>query len=422
MKKYNLIVIGGGLTGVAAAVSAARQGLNVLIVEQSGSLGGAMSNNLVFPFMRYWTINPENNKKRALSAGIFAEMLEMHRKYAPATQVGDHNMCFNTDYFKCVLDEIAEQSGAEVLYHAMLYSVTKTERNITAIQLATKSGPMELEADFFIDASGDGDLFTFSGCAFQLGRETDGLCQPMTTCFRVANVDDALFEQEHKEIQALYQQYRKENKIQNPRENVLMFRGMGKGIVHFNSTRIVKHNPTDPFDLSRAETMARRQIVELLIFMQNHFAAFKNSVLISSAVSIGVRESRKLIGEHVLTAEELIACTRFEDSIALGNYDIDIHNPEGSGTSHRYFKPGEYYTIPYRSLLPKELDNLLVAGRCISATHEAQASIRIMPICCCLGEAAGTAVGIAYNTGTNTKTVNIKSVQNTLRANGAYID
>lgn len=112
-----------------------------------------------------------------------------------------------------------------------------------------------------------------------------------------------------------------------------------------------------------------------------------------------------------MTEEELKACTRFEDSIALGNYDIDIHNPSGTGTSHYYFKDGEYYTIPYRSLLPKEIDNMLVAGRCISATHEAQASIRIMPICACLGEAAGTAAAIAKSTGTTTRSVDVEKVQ-----------
>lgn len=422
MKKYDLIVAGGGLTGVAAAVSAARQGMRVLLFEQSGSLGGAMSNNLVFPFMRYWTQDTETKELQFLSGGIFSEMLQRHNKYAPMQFIEDPKNFFITDYFKCALDDILEESGAEVLYHATLYNVTKSARNISAVQLATKSGPMELEADFFIDATGDGDLLAFSGCEFLLGRAADHLCQPMTTCFRVANVDDELFKQEHKEIQTLYKQFQAENKIKNPREDVLMFRGMGKGIVHFNSTRIVKHDPTDPFALSRAETLARKQVLELLSFMQENFAAFKDSELISCATSIGVRESRKLVGEHVLTAEELKACTKFEDSIALGNYDIDIHNPEGSGTSHYYFKPGEYYTIPYRCLLPKEFDNLLVAGRCISTTHEAQASIRIMPICCCLGEAAGTAIGIAHSTGKNTHTVDVQKVRDTLRANGAYVD
>ena len=150
--------------------------------------------------------------------------------------------------------------------------------------------------------------------------------------------------------------------------------------------------------------------------------AFADAQIVSIATAIGIRESRKLKGEHILTVEELKACTRFPDSVAAGNYDVDIHNPEGAGTSHYYFAPGEYYTIPYRSLLPKELDNLLVAGRCLSATHEAQASVRIMPICATLGQAAGTAVALAKSSHPNTHTLNIPALQALLRENGAVID
>ena len=196
---------------------------------------------------------------------------------------------------------------------------------------------------------------------------------------------------------------------------------MGEDVLHFNTTRVVKLDPTNPFDVSKAEVIARKQIHELIGFLKENSNAFNESALISVAVNIGVRESRKLKGVHILTGDELINCTCFEDSIALGNYDIDIHSPTGTGTSHRYFADGEFYTIPYRSLLPKEYDNLLVAGRCISATHEAQASVRIMPICCCLGEAAGTAVAMAQNTNRNVHTVDIKALQKTLTENGAVL-
>ena len=134
-----------------------------------------------------------------------------------------------------------------------------------------------------------------------------------------------------------------------------------------------------------------------------------------------MRESRKIEGEYILTGNDLVSFVKFEDSIAAGNYDIDIHNPEGSGTSHYYFKDGEYYTIPHRCLVPKNSVNLLVAGRCVSATHEAQASIRIMPIVCCLGEAAGTAAAVAHKSGTGVKDANVSEIQTVLRANGAFI-
>jgi len=203
---------------------------------------------------------------------------------------------------------------------------------------------------------------------------------------------------------------------------LLVFFGLGEGIVHFNTTRIIRLDPTDPFAVSKAEMEGRRQIFELYTFLKENCPAFPNASICSTAVSIGVRESRKLKGEHILNAQELKDCTRFEDSIALGNYDIDIHNPEGEGTSHYYFADGEYYTIPYRCLVPKELDNLLVGGRCISATHEAQASIRIMPICATLGQAAGTAAAVAKQTGTCVHNVDVAKVQAILRKNGAAID
>jgi len=221
-------------------------------------------------------------------------------------------------------------------------------------------------------------------------------------------------------IQAEYKKRQAEGTITNPRENILLFRGIGEGVVHFNTTRVIKHNPTDPFDVSKAEILARKQIRELICFLKE-YESCKDAEIMAIAPDIGVRESRKLRGVHILTQEELKDCTVFEDSIALGNYDIDIHNPAGTGTSHYYFADGTYYTIPYRSLVPKEYGNLLVAGRCISATHEAQASIRIMPICATLGQAAGTAAAVMQKSGADNKTVDVKEIQRILEANGAAI-
>ena len=417
MKKYDLVVVGGGLTGVAAAVSAAREGLQVLLAEQSGCLGGALAVNMVYPFMRYWTDMGEGGRKY-LSAGIFAEMCRRQEQYLPALDEAR----FNPESLKLVLDDMAVEAGVEVLFHASLCGATVEDRRVKRILLATKAGLMEVEADTFVDATGDGDLLAFAGCDFQLGRESDGLCQPMTTIFRMSGVDVKAFKADRPRLQALYKQLRAEGKLQNPREDILVFFGLGDGIVHFNTTRVVKLDPTDPFDVSKAEIQARKQIFEMVTFLKENSAAFQNAALVSVATSIGVRESRKLKGQHILTAQELMDCTKFPDSIALGNYDIDIHNPEGAGTSHYYFAPGDYYTIPYRCLLPVEVDNLLVTGRCISTTHEAQASIRIMPICATLGQAAGVAAAVAKASGTCVQDVEVAKVQQLLRANGAAID
>ena len=416
MEKYNLIVAGGGLSGVAAAVSAAREGLKVLIVEKSGCLSGAMANSLVYPFMIFWMQNPEDKSRRYLSAGLFAEMIRRQGEKTPASEVA-----LKPEYFKLVLDDMVTEAGVDVLFHSTIFDVITEERKVKGVRMVTKSGVLEAEADFFVDATGDGALIALSGCDYQLGRESDGLCQPMTTCFRMSNVDLKLFAEDKPRLQALYKQYQAEGKITNPRENILVFTGIGEGILHLNTTRIIRMDPTNAFDVSKAEIAARRQVYEMEQFLKENSKAFENSTIISIASEIGVRESRKLKGVHVLTAQELKDCTPFEDSIALGNYEIDIHNPNGTGTELYYFKEGEYYRIPYRCLVPKEYDNMLVAGRNISATHEAQAAVRIMPICCCMGEAADTAIGHAYNTGANVHTVDVKAVQEKLEANGAQI-
>lgn len=417
--KYNLVVAGGGLSGVAAAISGAREGLKVLLVEKSGCLGGAIANNLVYPFMPYWT-KPywdKNVKRNYLSQGIFKEMKLRHDKYVDDCK--DHE--FNSEYFKIVLDDMTTEAGVDVLFHGVVYDVKTENRKITQIDITAKGQIITAEADFFIDATGDGELFFLAGCDFQLGRESDNLCQPMTTCFRMSGVDLDLFTEERPRLQELYKEKQAKGEITNPRENILVFFGVGEDVLHFNTTRVVKLDPTNPFDVSKAEVIARKQIHELIAFLKENSNAFHESALISIAIDIGIRESRKLKGVHILTGDEIINCTRFDDSIALGNYDIDIHNPSGTGTSHRFFGDGEYYTIPYRSLLPKEYDNLIVAGRCLSATHEAQASVRIMPICCCLGEAAGTAAAIAHKTNTNAHTIDIKALQKKLKENGAVL-
>lgn len=417
--KYNLIVAGGGLTGVAAAVSAAKEGLKVLLVEKSGCLGGAISNNLVYPFMPYWTKQTGDGtfSKKYLSQGLFKEIKARHDKYVDDCK--DHE--FNSEYLKIVLDDMTSEAGVDVLFHGVVYGVKNDGRNLTEVEVTAKAQKFSVQADFFIDATGDGELFYLAGCDYQLGRESDGLCQPMTTCFRMSGVDLDLFSAERQDLQKLYKEKQEKGEITNPRENILVFFGIGEDVLHFNSTRVVKLDPTDPFDVSKAEVIARKQIHELISFLKENSNAFHESALISVAVNIGVRESRKLKGVYVLTGDDLINCTQFEDSVALGNYDIDIHSPTGTGTSHRYFAEGEYYSIPYRSLLPKEYDNLLVAGRCLSATHEAQASVRIIPICCCMGEAAGVAVALAKNSGKNVHTVDIGALRRKLKENGAAI-
>lgn len=409
MNDYSLIVVGGGISGVAAALAAAREGLRVLLLEKTGALGGAMSNSLVFPFMCH-TLSVDG-KSRPLSAGIFAEMKMRHAAYADTSW----------ETYKLVFDDMLSEAGVDVLFHACVFEAIREGRTVCSLRVATKAGVLTLSADFFIDTTGDGELIALTGCDHQVGRESDGYCQPMTTCFRVAGVDVEQFNRERSSLQEKYLEYQAQGKIQNPRENILVFPGLGDGILHFNTTRVTKHDPTDPFAISRAEMLARKQIGEMLTFLRKESPACAHATLISVANHIGVRESRKLRGVHILKAQELKDCVLFEDRIALGNYDIDIHNPTGTGTYIYSLAPGTYYSIPYRSLLPKEYDNMLVAGRCLSADHGAHSAVRIMPICACMGEAAGVAAALSLRSGCNAHRIDIPTLQDRLRENGAAL-
>ena len=421
-KHFDLVVVGGGQAGCAAALAGARGGLSVLLIEAAGALGGSAVNCLVTPFMSFLTKITENGEEKtlALSQGIFSELLAAYKEDGLYSESKD-TWNINEESMKLILDRKMKEAGVTVLFHATLCGVARDGRSVKSVSVATVGGVLEFEADTFIDATGDATLAAYSGVAFRLGRPADSLCQPMTLCFRLCNLDTEAVWKAHDEIQKLYRKFQEEGKIKNPRENVLIFNTRIPGVLHFNTTRIVKHNPTDAFSVSEAEAMAREQVLEMYRFLKDNFEGCRNAKLMMTAASIGVRESRMIEARHILTAEELVAGTHFEDGIAAGNYDIDIHSPDGSGTSHYYFPGGVYYTIPFRCLLPKAFDNLLVAGRCIGATHEAQASVRIMPICICLGEAAGTAAALARKAGVAPADVDTGALRERLRANGAFV-
>lgn len=421
MKNYDIIVVGGGFAGTAAALAASRNGCKVLIIEQSGALGGAANTCLINPFMPNSTkIKNEKGEteKLELSRGIFAEICSK-LKEAGAMNGGT----FHEEYLKLILDDMTEEAGIDVLFHATLCEVKAENGMLESVTVITKGGKISFSAKQYIDCTGDADLAVMSGCPYHLGRKGDSLCQPMTLCFRIANIDEKEFftSESRKQMQEIYKRWQEDGKTSNPRENILLFRTMIEGVVHFNTTRIVKRNPVDPFDVSWAEREARRQMLDIFHMLRDELPSFRNAQIVSSASWIGARESRMIDGEHILNEEELKNCIRFDDAIAAGNYDIDIHNPEGSGTSHYYFPDGEYYTIPYRSLIPKKIFNLLVAGRCISSTHEAQASYRIMPIVCCLGEAAGVGASVAIKDNCTPKEADIRKIQKILLDNGAFI-
>ena len=416
--KYDIIVVGGGFAGASAAISAGRLGKSVLLIEKYNCMGGAACYDLVNPFMPYATTNPESGERIDLSCGLFSEIVDRLRTLGGANQ-SKRSLPFNEEVLKYLLNTMAIESGVDLLYQTYVTGVRKEGDRIKAVKISNVSGNSEIEGESFIDATGDANLAVMADCPFMLGRESDNLCQPMTLCFRLAGVKG--YDGDLKaRINALYSEYQASGKIKNPRENVLIFKTLVGDILHFNTTRVVKLDPTNAEDVTKAEIIAREQVFEMYNFLRENFDEFKDSTLISTGIQIGVRESRMIDGEYTLTKDDLLSCARFDDSIAVCNYDIDIHSPDGSGTSHYYFPHGEYYTIPYRCLIPKNAENLLVAGRCVSADHDAQASLRIMPTCATLGEAAGIAASLALNG--NVRSVDTDELRKILKEKGAKVD
>ncbi len=413
---YDLIVVGGGFAGTVAALSAARHGVDVLLIERYNCLGGAAAHALVMPFMGYTTRDPASGETRYLCGDLFRDIL---REMNETLGLSDGNLYeFDEEILKLVLGRMCRRHRVTLLLDTSVTAVERDGSRIRSVSTLSRGVPLSFTADTFIDATGDAELSVMAGCPCHVGRESDGLCQPMTLCFRMSGVDKQAFAAHRHEINPLYREYQAKGLIRNPREDVLIFPNFNAGVLHFNTTRVLRRDPTDPFDVTEAELEAREQVFELLAFLKQHIEGFEHARIQSTALQIGIRESRCVVGEYTLTEQDLKSLARFEDGIAVANYDIDIHSPTDGSTDHYYFGPGEWYEIPYRSLLPRGMDNLLVAGRCISATHEAQASLRIMPFCAELGQAAGVAVAASREEHVDVRAVNIARVREILRSAG----
>lgn len=411
---YNAVIAGGGLAGVMAAAAASREGMKVLLVEKYGFLGGMATAGLVNPFMNFYE---RGGHGVFANAGLFKDLLE--RIYGLGGSKAPHAASYMEEFMKLALDRLCAEYGIKILFHATVSDADLSGGEIKSITVSTCSGNIRLTAKVFADATGDADLTAFCGLEYKLGRDEDGLCQPMTLCFRLGNVDWSRYDRVR--ANDLYKEMQIRGTIKNPRENILVFSLPVDNIMHLNTTRIVGRNPVDAEDLSASETEAREQVYEMYKFMKENVAGLENCALIMSAPEIGIRESRRIIGRYEITREDLIGTKKFEDRIARGTYDIDIHNPSGSGTVIEHVPDNDYYTIPYRALVPLKADNLIVAGRPICSTHEAHSAFRVMPITTCIGEAAGVACSLAVKHDCSFADVPVSAMQDILTERGALI-
>lgn len=450
----DLVVVGGGVSGAMAGIAAARAGARVLVVEEQGFLGGSLTAMGVGPMMSFH--NPAGEQ---VVRGIPDELIaRLQARGASLGHIPDTTTyCstvtpFDSEELKIELETMLAEAGGDYLYHTQLASVEMSAAGdrVAAVVVCNKRGLTRLPAPLFIDATGDADLASRAGVPFVSGRAADGATQPMTMNLKLANVDTAAirrYAMEHPEdflfhpvgreealrrlavsprlslagfLQA-WAAARERGEVDVPRDQVLFFETPTPGVVIVNTSRITGLDPTDPFQLSRAESIGRRQCVQIFNFLRRHAPGFENAVRMDTAAKIGVRESRHIEARHVLTADDLLSARPFDDCIALGGYPIDIHAPGGAATDTRHLRPDAKYQIPLRSLLPRSVQNLLVVGRCIGATHEASAAFRVTPISMAIGQGGGAAAALALRLGVAPAEVPFAEIRSALRAQNALL-
>jgi hypothetical protein len=366
----------------------------------------------------------------AVVHGVLARMLERLVRaggaIAPSLQTG-FTVPFDPEWFKLIALELLDEAGVQLLLHAFASGVLPGNEGVV---FETKSGPLVVKAKVIIDCTGDGDVAVHAGAPYEIGRG-DGLVQPMTLMFRVTEFYRDKFDRYVRDnpsewrgvhgLWALVRRATEAGELNLQREDMLFFATPHTNEVSVNSTRVTRVLGVDVWDLSYAEWCSRRQMRQIAAFLRRYVPGFEDSYVVQSGVQVGVRETRRVLGEYQLTADDVLGARKFDDAIARGAYPVDIHNPKGSGTVLKRLPPGEAYDIPLRALLPRNTERLLVAGRCISGTHEAHSSYRVMPIVMATGQAAGVCAALAAGSGRTPRQVPVHDVQRELLRQGASL-
>jgi len=441
----DVLVVGGGPAGIGAAIGAVQAGARVILAERYGFLGGNATAALVMPLMSFHTQIPQKERRGATTllptdhgpgepvvggalAKLLARLVSVGGAIPPTLATG-YVVPFDPEWFKIVALDLLDEAGVQLLFHAFASGIIG-EKRVEGVVFETKSGPLAIRAKVTIDCTGDADIAVQAGTPTEVGR-LDGLVQPMTLMFRMAEFHRAAFEayvkqhpQEWRGVHGLWDLVRKATaagELKLPREDILFFATPHEGEVSVNSTRVTRVLGTDVWDLSYAEWMSRRQMRQIAEFLKQYVPGFEKSYVMQSGVNVGVRETRRIIGDYQLTADDVLSARKFDDAIARGAYPVDIHNPTGTGTVLKRLPPGEAYDIPLRCLMPQNAQGLIVAGRCISGTHEAHSSYRVMPIVMATGQAAGVTAAIAARRGAQPREIGAREIQHELVRQGASL-
>lgn len=441
-ERHSVIVVGGGPAGTCAAVAAARHGADVLVVEQGNCLGGMGTQGLVGPFMTCYDKAGKVQLIRGLFDEIVRRMVDMGGAIHPkdvragtsfaAWHVRGHDHCtpFEPEALKFTLDDLCREAGVKVLYHAVFMSPVMDGDRIAGIEVLTNAGVRRIKADVVIDATGDGTVAFRAGVPCEKGDATrGGAMQPATMFFRIGNLPEATVEAVRAQYPdeamcfvSLLKKAKADGRWHIPRPHINIYRSVKPDEWFVNVSRLNGVDATDPQSLSDAEEAGRRQVREIMAFFRDYVPGARDVRLLSTASTVGIRESRHVIGEYVLDKDDVIEGRVPADSVFLCSNSIDLHAGKGaSGTLYVTIRDGDWYGVPYRCLVPKKVEGLLVAGRCVSASSVAAAAIRVMPPCMAMGQAAGVAAALAARSGVAPRALDADLLRGRLKADGVWL-
>lgn len=433
----DVLVVGGGCAGVAAAVCAARNGASTLLAEQNGYLGGTATSGMVGPFMTSYDVEG----KTQLIRGFFDEFVRHMEKeggavhpskgtinsaYSSYRTKGHKNLTqFDIECYKAVSEDMCLENGVKLMYHTVFAASEVENGKITAAYFLTQEGIYKISAKVFIDCSGDAVLAKASGVKMHYGNK-DGNMQSATLFFTVNGVDKEKMDARMIPIDDMREKFymdviieaRNKGEFPSGRAKIQLFEAInGEWLV--NMTQIDGVDAYNPESVTKATIEGRKQAPAIIAFLKKYVAGCENITLSKTADTLGIRESGHIEGEYTMTVEDAVNSVKYPDAVFCCSNSIDIHTPTGVTYVER--KSNEPYYISYRSLIAKGVENLLVAGRCISAESELLGAIRVMPPCFAMGHAAGTAAGLSVKENVIPKNLDTALLQKTLVAENCYL-
>jgi 2-polyprenyl-6-methoxyphenol hydroxylase-like FAD-dependent oxidoreductase len=420
LDQADVVVVGSGSAGSTAAIAAARTGADTLLIERYGFLGGT-SVMVLDTFYGFYT--PGNEAQRVVD-GVPWEIVERLDAAGmilerPSSYGAGQAVTYDPTTLKVIWEQTALASGVRLLLHTLVLDVIREGGRITGLVVASKRGLGLIRARMVVDASGDADLVWRSGAPFENAGEAGQPAQSLTTTFRLGGVDVPLAKRIRRdELVARMKAANLSGDYRLPREEGSVHETPLPHTVVTNMTRVAYVDGTDPVELTKAEVEGRRQALEYTRFLREQIPGYEAAFLLNFSTQIGIRETRRMIGRYRLTREDVISARRFDDAIAQCGAPIEDHHA-GSSTRWEYVPDGQTYDIPFRALQPQGVDNLLAAGRCLSADHDAHASVRSMGQCMAMGQAAGTAAALCARLDVDTTALDVADLQARLRADGA---